>query len=348
MNSSRRSHSSLRRSLGAGLVVAGLALAGCGNNGSGAAGPQPVFASVGLEGRIVYRIGEVDGRLVAATDRGLYLQVDETQWELVGDNRWAILDWLPLDSHHWLVSTADGDSYEPITKNEVFETLNGGHTWTLVEHDFGGDEPEPIRRLLAVDDELYATGWGVLGVSTDGGRHWEPRGGAWRMLATGLTALTRSPDGHHLWYGGQGGIENPVLERYDLRDGSHAELGDIRALLEPPSTIKAVRFDPHTPRRVFASGEGGVIQSRNDGASWEGFLLNSDSRFHFDVIADTGSIIPDGGRLYAGGGCSASCSVPMHAAHHSRNTWYFALGAAITVMATRRRRRSSDRTKRVA
>ena len=66
------------------------------------------------------------------------------------------------------------------------------------------------------------------------------------------------------------------------------------------------------------------------------------------VIADTGSIIPDGGRLYAGGGCSASCSVPMHAAHHARNTWYFALGAAITVMATRRRRRSSDRTKRVA
>ena len=135
------------------------------------------------------------------------MHVHEQQWQLVGDFHWTIVDWLAIDEQHWLLSAADGDSYEPVTRHEVLETVDGGQTWDLIEHDFGGDEPanseaEPIRRLLAVDDAIYATGWGALAVSTNGGHHWPLRGGLWRALATGLTTLTRSLDGNHLWYGG--------------------------------------------------------------------------------------------------------------------------------------------------
>ena len=294
VNIADRSKHHLHHRLSACLVAFAIIMAGCGNEGRSVVDPQPRFESAGLAGRIVYRLGEIDGRLFAATDRGLYRHVDGEQWDLVGDFNWTILDWVAIDERHWLLSTADGDSYEPITKHELFETLDGGETWELVNHDFGGDEPghdeaEPIRRLLAVDNELYATGWGALGVSTNGGRNWQLRGGFWRSLATGLAALTQSPDGNHLWYGGQGAIENLVLQRFDLRDGSHSDLGDARALLPSPSTIKAVRFDPHAPRRVFACGEGGIILSRDDGASWEGFLLDANSRFYFDLIADEGA-----------------------------------------------------------
>lgn len=267
-------------------------LAGCDGQDKNVLPSGPTFERVGLEGRIVYRIEDIDGTLHAATDRGLYRQAEDGAWTLMGRFEWRILDWARLGNGHWLLSVADGSDYEPISDYGVFESVDDGATWSELDHDFGGDEPgydepEPVLKWQVVGNDLYATGWGALAQSVDGGRQWTLVDGLWRALATGLRALSLSPDQQSLWYGGQGGFENLVLGRYALTESSPIPVvGDLSEHLPAPSVVKAIRFDPFTAGRVFVAAEGGIVQSRDDGANWQPFLLNDTYRFHFELIAD--------------------------------------------------------------
>lgn len=254
--------------------------------------PAPTFESVGLDGHIVYRLAFVNNTLQAATDRGLYrLSPEDQQWYLLGGLTHRIVDWADLGQGHWLVSVADGDDYEIISSYAFYESLNDGASWTKLSPAFGDfssppDEIEPILRLLVVDKQLYATGYGVLARSDDAGRTWMKISGDWQAFATGLRALAVSTDQSSIWYGGQGGFENIVLGHVRLADRQEQELGELNHLLPQPSTVKEIRFDPFDAQRVFVTAEGGIIQSDDSGKNWAPFLLNDDYRFHFDLIAD--------------------------------------------------------------
>jgi hypothetical protein len=70
-----------------------------------------------------------------------------------------------------------------------------------------------------------------------------------------------------------------VLHRYSPRRGA---LDSYPGLLPNPSVAKGIRF---VGGRVLVSGEGGIVQTADDGRSWT-VLLHDDYRFYFDVLAD--------------------------------------------------------------
>lgn len=285
------------------ISVLTLTLVACSSDDADAPSNRAViFESIGLNGRIVYRIWPIQGDLIAATDRGLHRFRQGQGWTLLGSAQWRILDWVVLSDGRWLISTADGGDYEPITHYEMFESQNQGVSWSPVAHDFGGVEvgqPSDDRpyRLLRNGDDVYATGADVLAQSSDGGRHWSLLSGVWQGFATGLRALALAPDGRSLWYGGQGGFENLVLQRFDLVEGESLPLGDLSLLLPAPSVVKGIDFDRRDSRRVFISGEGGIVQSRDEGQTWQGLLLNTESRFYFGIQTDARAA----GTLYTAG-----------------------------------------------
>jgi hypothetical protein len=49
--------------------------------------------------------------------------------------------------------------------------------------------------------------------------------------------------------------------------------------------VKGIRFVGGQPQRLLVAGEGGIVQTRDDGATWQP-LLKSGHRFHFDVLQD--------------------------------------------------------------
>ncbi|MEL7044533.1 MAG: hypothetical protein AAGL66_05855, partial [Pseudomonadota bacterium] len=173
----------------------------------------------------------------------------------------------------------------------------------VLTHDFGGPAIglplEPVQRLRFDhhSGDLLATGYGVLARSRDWGRSWEILDGAWGRVGTGLGGLSTAMAGQYIWYGGQGAIEDPVLIRYQRSGDQSEDLSEpIEALLPRPSTVESIRFYPTSESTVFVTGEGGVVRSMDSGASWEPALVNSTSRFYFDLLIDdrTGTIYTAG------------------------------------------------------
>lgn len=267
-----------------------LLVAGCGG-GDGAEAPPataPLFTAMGLDGRIVYRLQEIDGELYAATDRGFYRHRQQTEWQLLGEQGWRIMDWAYLGEGRWLLSTADGHDYEPISRYELVASEDNGLSWQAVVHDFGGpdggDVVEPINAMTVVDGRLLAVGYLALAESADGGHSWQLLNGLWQGFARGMDALTASPDGSRVWYGGQGAMEDLMLVEHRL--GADAVFHDLQALLPNPSTVKGIRYHPEQSERLFVAGEGGIVESRDDGQSWQAFNTNPDYRFYFDLAFD--------------------------------------------------------------
>lgn len=253
----------------------------------------PSFSFAGLQDQIIYDLDNIDGQLFAATDQGLYKEVENNNWQLIGHNTWVIKDWEIMADGRWIVSTTDADSFVGLpTRYDVYESLDDGQTWQEVEHNFGGNtgpeqETDHIFRLTEDSAVLFGVGYASLGRSYNSGHSWELIDGFWQAFATGLQALTISPDRTNIWYGGQGAIENLVLTRYQISSGISTNLSDKTThLLPSPSVVKNIIFDPTNSQRIFVCAEGGIIQSTDDGETWQAFLLDNDHRFYFDMAAD--------------------------------------------------------------
>ena len=249
------------------------------------------FSSFGLNGRIVYQLKVIDNRLFAATDKGLYRELERGNWELLGSPSWTIIDWAFINENHWILSTSDADSFIGLpTKYELYETLDNGKSWSLVENDFGGDLItdgvfEPIFGMHYDNGILFAVGYDVLASSVNFGRSWEVVDGFWGAFASGLRTVTMSPDKKMLWYGGQGGIENLVFRNFNLINKKSNDFSqDLAALLPSPSVILSILYSNVNEKHVFATAEGGIIQSRNGGENWGSFLTDSGHKFYFDLI----------------------------------------------------------------
>lgn len=254
-----------------------------------------VFHHEGLDGREITRLYRFGNHYYAATDAGLFSKAyGANQWQAQGLQGQHVLDLAAIDDEHLIASVraetgaANGD--------RIVESLDGGVSWEVVAHDFGGDEPETAFGL-AFDPQgaaLYASGRAALAVSHDEGRSWRLLTGQWGGFAQPKSIIRHNPANNQIWYGGQNAIEQMVLKRYTLDTGEEQSFPD---LMPAPSVIYGIQFHPQNDDVVYASGEGGIVKSSNNGGDWTSVTGAVDHRFYFDLAFDPA----DPERLYTAG-----------------------------------------------
>lgn len=270
-----------------------LTLAACG--GGGAAPPpvgnppaQPVFLPEGLEGRVVLNLYRNGDELLAATDDGLYgKQIGQDSWQPRGLEALRVRDITIISSSHWL-ATVSRTGPNPFVEPRLMETVNGGANWLEVENDFGGGLPENLGMFRVLYDAasglLYATETEALAVSSDLGRSWMLVSGFWGGFAMGLDALSIDRAQGEIWFGGQNALEQMVMRRHDLATGETTIFPST--LLPAPAVIDSINTDPRDPNHVLASGEGGILQSFDNGTTWRRPLGDVNHRFYFQTAFD--------------------------------------------------------------
>lgn len=271
LNSDSRGASTRRR-----LLLGGAALvAGCGG-GTDQPPDRPPNQSLqlsleGLQGLKVTRLRSSSLGMLATTHNGLHM-LTAGGWQPLGLSGYDLLDVARLDGGRLVASSRlDG----------MFVSDDSGRTWQRLISNFGGASgPETAWALVAHEGRLLAThGYGVAS-SGDGGHSWSLLVGNWGMASTGMSALTPGPRGE-IWFGGQNAIEQLVLGRW-----SPTGLAEWERLMPSPSVVTNVRLLPSEPQRALVCGEGGIIQTRDDGRTWMPVFVNNEHRFYFDVLAD--------------------------------------------------------------
>ncbi|MCA1929565.1 hypothetical protein [Rheinheimera sp.] len=274
----------------ASLVVSSLLLAGCGSELDDQTADTISFKHQPLNGVTVRQFLSADQQLLIATSAGIYRK-DGQQWKLLSSARWDVLDLERVGTSHYLAALElEGFAY-------LAESVNAGQSWQLIRSDFGQTEQNTETTLqepalaekifaLAYDSKnavLYATGYGALAQSYDLGRHWQVVSGFYGAMARDQDALTVSQSGDKVWFGGQGAIENSLLQSFDTNSKESKIYPSMTDMLKEPGTVKNIRFVPGSEQQIIATGEPGMLISKDGGNSWNGLYLNQHSRFYFDL-----------------------------------------------------------------
>ena len=225
----------------------------------------------GLQGSKVTRLRASALGMLAATNNGLHVR-DAGGWRLLGLPGADLVDVAGLGTGRLVASSR---------QDGMFASDESGRSWQRLVSNFGGPSgPETAWALLAHEGRLLATHAYGLAESRDGGRTWSLLVGNWGYASTGMSALTAGPRGE-IWFGGQNAIEQLVLGRW-----SATELAEWERLMPSPSTVTSVRLAPGEPLRALVCGEGGIIQTRDNGRTWTPVFVNNEYRFYFDVLQD--------------------------------------------------------------
>lgn len=270
----------------------GVCLLGCNSSSSEKAIPvpeqpetplTPKFTEFGLEKHKIEKLMQVNGKLLALTDQGLYRY--DTNWHPITDTRFHVLAMTAISESHWLASIKQNE------QGSFIESTDAGATWQVLDSNFGGDfSSGEVARTLAYDSEkekLYATGLYVLASSSDNGRSWTVEEGQWGSLGTGLGSILLHQEKQDVWYGGQNGIESPVLDQLNIETYELTMHGQaVNQHLPSPSVIYQILIDPKNNERIVASGEGGIVHTNDYGETWQPLLTEQDYRFHFSPVFD--------------------------------------------------------------
>lgn len=277
------------------LLVFVVFLAACGGSERTAAQTpeQPVepvaqfmFSQQGLSGVTVERLYQQPAGVVALTSDGLYQQQSAGNWQLLGFKGLQPRDVAFISEQHWLLAlTISHDSGEQ--EHQLHESFDAGRNWLQVKRSFGeqGDS-EAIYALHyhSANRQLLATGVGALASSTDHGISWRLLQGHWGGFGQPKSALAVDPHNGDIWWGGQGALEDGVLNRFSSADQSSKS---FRGLLPDPSVYYNIRFQRAADRsNIYACGEGGIVYSADGGQSWRNLLGDVNYRFYFDVAFD--------------------------------------------------------------
>jgi photosystem II stability/assembly factor-like uncharacterized protein len=263
-------------------------LAACGGGGGDAPAPppppptEPRFTAHGLAGHIVRRLRPSPGGWLAATGNGAFRHT-AAGWQPLGLTGQVVLDIVAPDATTLIASVHTANAVPRDFR--LVESRDAGASWQALMHDFGGPHgPEGVHALAfdGAANRLLATGADVLAESTDRGRRWRRLAGDWHAFTQPKEALAIDPRRGDAWYGGQDAIEGFALFRHRAASGS---LVSHPGLMPNPSVAKGIRFALEQPQRVIVAGEGGLVQTLDDGASWQR-LLDTGYRFHFDVLQD--------------------------------------------------------------
>jgi|GEM_PF-677109 len=288
------------------LLVLGW-LTGCGGSEPQVAPPpvtpeqpvaQHVFQLHGLSGLTVERLYQQQDTILALTSAGLYQQHNNSDWQLLGFKGLQPKDLAFVTEQHWLLAlTVQHEDAEQ--EHQIHETFDAGRSWTQVKRPFGiNGENEAIyaQRYAADAKKLYATGVGVLAESSDLGISWRVLDGQWGGFGQPKSALALDPRSGDIWWGGQGALEDGVLNVY-RRASQRSQ--SFRDLLPNPSVYYNIRFAMANGGQslIYACGEGGIVMSADQGSSWRNLLGDVNYRFYFDVVFDS----KHNNRLYTAG-----------------------------------------------
>lgn len=249
--------------------------------------PAPTFVSEGLGGFVITEIREHDGQLFAATHNGLFGKAKgDRVWVSLGLDGFRVESVAIIDDMRWVAAVFD-PIWDGYLNPRLMETLNGGGNWSELVSDWGGasPDPEPAFKLIYHDtaQRLYASGAGLLARSDDFGATWQLLDGQWGSGTTSLRALRLNEARQQIWYGGQNAIEELILRRYDIATGN---IEQWLRLLPSPAVASNVELDPTNGNRILVSGEGGLLQSLDNGASWQTPLGDVNHRFYFQTVLD--------------------------------------------------------------
>ena len=256
------------------LLLAGAAmLVGCGGGTESSLSPELSLqvSFEGPQGLKVVRLRDSPAGAMAVTNAGLFLRTAQG-WQLMGLAGRDLVD---------AVSLGNGRLVASSRFNEMFESSDAGRSWRPLISNFGGSSgPETAWALVRDGSRLIANHGYGFAESRDGGISWSLRVGLWGRASTGMPALTVGSGGE-VWFGGQNAIEQLVLGRW-----RSTSLFEWDRLMPSPSQVLSVRLVPAQPQRALVCGEGGIIQTRDDGRTWTPVFVNNDYRFYFDVLQD--------------------------------------------------------------
>lgn len=247
---------------------------------------QFVFQQPTLAGLTVDRLYQQQGKVLALTSDGLYQQQSAGEWLLLGFKGMQPRDLAFITEQHWLAAlTIQRDSGEQ--EHQLHESFDAGRNWVQVKRSFGAQGDSEAIYALHYDvasRQLLATGVSVLASSTDFGISWQLLQGNWSGFGQPKSALAVDPQSGNIWWGGQGALEDGMLNQYRPADQSGKQ---FRGLLPDPSVYYNIRFRRENgSSSIYACGEGGIVHSSDQGQNWRNLMGDVNYRFYFDVAFD--------------------------------------------------------------
>jgi photosystem II stability/assembly factor-like uncharacterized protein len=235
------------------------------------------WKKIGLNGLKVNKLELINNNLYAVTSDGLYVKNinSSSSFISIGLQGKNLLDVAIFNTNHILASFRNESNGED---TKIYETLNGGTTWSVKNTNFGIIQfPEAVNDFEwdEISNTLYATGYGVLAKSIDYGTNWEILWGDWANIGTGMMINKNPFKEKDLWFGGQGGIENGYL--VNSFNNSVREWND---LVPNPSVVKAIAFDNQSPQNIYVGWEGELSKSNDHGNTWT-TLIDRHQEAHF-------------------------------------------------------------------
>ncbi|MGK7393821.1 MAG: WD40/YVTN/BNR-like repeat-containing protein [Candidatus Cyclobacteriaceae bacterium M3_2C_046] len=236
---------------------------------------------LGLNNQVINQVRILDDTIYTATDQGLFKKkTNDASWIPMGINE-PIQSFLLFSRKEFLVSVFDRN--DP-SQASLKKTSDGGTNWINFQNGFGGNEPEPVFDLAlnpSDSNQLFATGYSVVARSNDQGNSWKPVYGNWGGFATGLSVVEVNPyETNEVWAGGQNSIEQAIT-LFSADQGDSWQIW--QNLVDAPSVLKAVAFDPDQAGWVYGGYEGGLIKTDDNGQQWQTLIESDDNRFFFGV-----------------------------------------------------------------
>jgi hypothetical protein len=233
----------------------------------------------------------VDGdSQLAATSQGLYWRESSSaDWLKRSPLETDVTGVVVVESGHYIAALARENNNDT-GSFPLYRSINSGESWERVEHDFGRQFNDPIYALEynKSNDKLYATSAVALAVSDKNAQNWTLLNGFWDGLGAGLRVIRIDDINDNIWFGGQGAIENGTLNKYSIETDSTE---NWQRLLPDPSAYRGGLIHPVDYSTVIFSGEGGLVLSTDDGATWKTPLGDVDFTFYFDVVIDESLIL---------------------------------------------------------
>jgi photosystem II stability/assembly factor-like uncharacterized protein len=174
------------------------------------------------------------------------------------------------------VNPANADEiYGAIEVGGVIRSLDGGEHWENMSHgQYVNDDTVDMHGIIVGrwrSGTVLAIGRAGLFISADRGDHWasarlEPLNPKGQTYCRDIREVPGDPK--TIWVAAGAGFQSDLGALFRSKDGG-ASWSRVNIGYKPKTTIFALAFDEHHPRRMFCAASGGeVFASEDGGESW--------------------------------------------------------------------------------